>query len=405
MTVFNMHAALDLEGNVRGPSVLRDVTVVLAGNLPEDRLLSMERYARMLREGLSERGIKVVLATPQAWLGKLPKLPARVAKIAGYIDKYVLFPLLLRWRLQRIRRHGPVVVHVTDQGNGLYLPWLRGFPLVVTNHDLLAIRDTLGEFPQKPQNTGIGWGQRAIRRALRMADSVTCVSGQSLDDGRRLLDSGRQQFFLVPNALDPKYLLDKPLARPDDLPQSYVLHVGNSSWYKNRTAVLRIHAAMRQQDPSSPALVFIGDQLSPQESNVANELGLAGQFIVRERPPDDYVMAAYDAAKALIFPSIAEGFGWPLLEAMAAGCPVFTSDRAPMTEVGGSVAEYFDPDAPAIAAARILQCLAQGAEWRKSKAEAGKQWAATFTVTRFIDSMLEVYASTLGKHAQPSPSP
>ena len=397
-----MDTALSLEENVRVPSVLRDVTVVLAGNLTDDRLPSMERYARLLHKGLSERGIKVVLATPHAWLGKLPKLPIKLAKTAGYIDKYVLFPLLLRWRLQGIRHHGLVVVHVTDQGNGLYLPWLRGLPLVVTNHDLLAIRATLGEFPQSPRLTSKGWGQRAIRHALRMADSVVCVSGQSLDDGRRLLDSGRQQFFLVPNALDPKYLCDEPAARPADLPQSYVLHVGSSSWYKNRSAVLRIHAAMRHQDPESPALVLIGEQLNPQESRVANELGLSGQLIVRERPSDDYVMATYGAAKALIFPSIAEGFGWPLLEAMAAGCPVFTSDRAPMTEVGGSVAEYFDPDAPAIAAARILQCLAQGDEWRKSKAEAGKQWATTFTVPRFIDSMIEVYAATLSKPAQPS---
>ncbi|MBC8009252.1 MAG: glycosyltransferase, partial [Burkholderiales bacterium] len=63
--------------------------------------------------------------------------------------------------------------------------------------------------------------------------------------------------------------------------------------------------------------------------------------------------ALYNLAEGLLFPSLAEGFGWPVAEAQACGCPVFASERAPITEVGGSHAVYFDPVDPP-AAARII---------------------------------------------------
>ncbi len=380
------------------PSSLRGATVVLAGNHAEDRLLSMERYAGMLYKGLTAKGAKVILTLPEARLEEWTALPACTKKYARYFDKYVLFPRRLRGLLRRLRRAGPVVVHVTDQGNGLYLRSLSGFPSVVTNHDLLAIRAALGEFPGQYRGAGMGWGQRAILKSLRLAETVVCVSEQSLEDGQRLLDSGKQRFFKVLNAVEGGHLDGCQLTRPDDLPASYVLHVGGSSWYKNRTGMLRIYAAMRRQAPHSPALVLVGDALSEPEIRLVDELGLGETLIVRQRPPDAYVTTAYAGAEALIFPSIAEGFGWPILEAMAAGCPVFTSNRAPMTEVGGRVAEYIDPENPEAAAALILQCLARGAEWRKLKSDAGRNWAATFTTERFIDEMLKVYAATLDRH-------
>ncbi|MDB6120345.1 MAG: glycosyl transferase family 1 [Verrucomicrobiaceae bacterium] len=397
-----MSAVSELAAAEGVPSSLRDATVVLVGNHTEDRLLSMERYARMLYNGLTARHVRVLLIHPTAWVENWSPLPAWAKKYARYLDKYFLSPLRWPGLLHKIRRGGPVIVHVTDQGNGLYLPWLRGFPCVVTNHDLLAIRAALGEFPRQYRRRARGWGQRAILKSLTLAETVVCVSEQSLEDGRRLLDADKQRFFKVLNAVETSPNSGVPLTRPADLPESYVLHVGGSSWYKNRVGVLRIYAAMRRRAPNSPALVLVGDALNLVETHFMEELGITETVIVRQRPPDSYVMAAYAGAEALIFPSIAEGFGWPILEAMAAGCPVFTSNRAPMTEVGGSVAEYIDPENPEAAATLILQCLAQGPEWRKAKSEAGRSWAATFTPDRMITEMLEVYAATLNRHKGPS---
>ena len=63
--------------------------------------------------------------------------------------------------------------------------------------------------------------------------------------------------------------------------------------------------------------------------------------------------ALYSLAEGLIFPSWEEGFGWPIAEAQACGCPVFASDRAPLTEAGGTAAVYFNPNDPAAAAKTI----------------------------------------------------
>ena len=107
------------------------------------------------------------------------------------------------------------------------------------------------------------------------------------------------------------------------------------------------------------------------------------------------VQAAYDQALALIFPSLEEGFGWPVLEAMARGCPVFTSNRAPLTEVGGDAVEYIDPENSEAAAEVISNRLRLGAAWREQKSAQGHLRAQTFSTERFSMQMRKVYESVL----------
>jgi len=376
-------------------SPLAQTRVILVGNYARDGLLSMDRYTRLLCEGLRDRGMDVIVESPRACLAALPGMTGLLAKLAGFVDKFLLFPLALRWRLWNQRSSGVrLLFHVTDQGNGLYLPWLRGAPRMVTNHDLLAIRASLGEFPEHRRPSVIqGW----IRWALKQADTVMSVSSKSRSDAERLLDGRRQRFVMGPNAVDRAFLRDTPMERPSDLPEHYLLHVGSGSWYKNRQAVLRIYAALRSllSGEAMPSLVLIGERLNELEQRTAIELGLGDGLVFRERPDDNYVIAAYGNARALVFPSIEEGFGWPILEAMGCGCPVFTTNREPMTEVGGDVAIYIDPDKPADAAAMLAHCLRQGDAWRQMKAEQGRAWAATFSTERFIDGVLAAYAATM----------
>ena len=70
-------------------------------------------------------------------------------------------------------------------------------------------------------------------------------------------------------------------------------------------------------------------------------------------PSDEDLRSLYSGAAALLFPSLYEGFGWPLIEAQSCGCPVITSNRSPMTEVAGSAALYIDPANESAAAALI----------------------------------------------------
>lgn len=120
-------------------------------------------------------------------------------------------------------------------------------------------------------------------------------------------------------------------------------------------------------------------------------------------------------AAALLFPSLAEGFGWPLIEAQACGCPVLTTDDSPMNEVGGDAAEYLprlkaggDIGTWASNGARqLIKMLSRTPEEKRQVAERGIAWSARFSVEAAISSYLAIYERVLrlacGAHGAASP--
>jgi glycosyltransferase involved in cell wall biosynthesis len=125
-----------------------------------------------------------------------------------------------------------------------------------------------------------------------------------------------------------------------DVSNGYLLHVGGNQWYKNRTGVIEIYNAWRTTYKVNLPLIFIGAtpnrklldsyKHSPYKADI--------HFLVGKS--DTFVKKAYCGASVFLFPSLAEGFGWPIAEAMSSGCPVVTTVEAPMAEVGGSAARY-----------------------------------------------------------------
>ena len=145
----------------------------------------------------------------------------------------------------------------------------------------------------------------------------------------------------------------QPGALPEGDTRGFIVNVGGGQWYKNRPALLRIYAALRRTLRPAPRLLVAGKPMSPETLALARQLGVDGDLLYLSGLSGRQLEAAYGAAEALIFPSLDEGFGWPVAEAQACACPVFTSNRPPMTEVGGDGAVYFDPTDPAAAAATI----------------------------------------------------
>jgi glycosyltransferase involved in cell wall biosynthesis len=307
------------------------MNVLLVGNYEFDGSTSMKIWAGTLLRELKARGVDAKLISPKPVFGRLRRSSEGLGKWLGYIDRFVLFPQNLR----AAAAHADVV-HVCDHGNAIYVSALNGKPIVVTCHDMLAVRGALGEVPDCPASMFGRLLQRRIGRGLKRASRVACVSQATFNDSRRILGSERNLCVIL-EALNypfqqlPPDEAGRRLAAIETIERPFVLHVGSSLTRKNREGVLRIFAkAVEKVDLQ---LVFAGEPLSRNQSQLAHELQLSDRIVQVVKPDVEIIEALYNRAVALLFPSRYEGFGWPPIEAQACGCPVVASDIPPLIEV------------------------------------------------------------------------
>ncbi|HXX42033.1 MAG TPA: glycosyltransferase family 1 protein [Chthoniobacterales bacterium] len=313
--------------------------VLLIGNYAPDQQQSMQRFNAMMLQGLIAAGVDAELIRPQPIFGQLNLLGQFAAKWLGYIDKYILFPIQLKRKL----RARPEVVHICDHSNAVYVKRCRRFSVLVTCHDLLAVRGALGEETDCPASFTGRILQRWILRGLQRADAVACISEATADDADRLIGHGvgRPHISVVRMGLNYPYKkLPTEVARVRlgkldhfncDFP--FALHVGSNLRRKNRDGVLRIFAKCREK--WNGRLVFAGDLLNEDLLTLAGELGIADRVIQLHNPESEVLEILYNCATALIYPSRFEGFGWPIIEAQACGCPVICTNSGPLPEAAG----------------------------------------------------------------------
>ena len=127
------------------------------------------------------------------------------------------------------------------------------------------------------------------------------------------------------------------------LPDKYILFVGNRNTYKNFSFLLNALKALLQINSSYSLICAGGGKFSMQEKKDFHNLQLT-EKIIHMDVHDKMLVHLYSHARALVFPSLYEGFGIPILEAFACGCPVLLSNRSSLPEVGGNAARYFDPE-------------------------------------------------------------
>jgi glycosyltransferase involved in cell wall biosynthesis len=363
--------------------------ILLIGNYPLDRQQSMQRFATMMLDGLSASGIAVELIQPAPFLGRFRSAGGFVAKWLAYIDKFVFFRRTLRKKL----RERPAVVHICDHSNAMYARGIRGTPVVVTCHDLLAVRGALDEPTDCPASATGKLLQRWIVAGLEQAASIACVSRATLEDARRLIarHDGKPDLDLIPLGLSYPYRLlppDEAQARlakfsPRVGGSQFVLHVGSNLRRKNREGVLRIFA--RTQDQWGGFLVFAGEPLSPSLRSLGRELGLSDRIVEIPDADSELLEALYNRAVALLFPSTFEGFGWPIAEAHACGCPVLLADREPMTEVAGAAALAHPVEDEAAFAADLMRLAnpEERARWSAKALENAKRFSSATMVAEY----------------------
>lgn len=295
------------------------------------------------------------------------------------------------------------IVHICDHSNGMYTRYLRGVPHLVTCHDMLAVRSALGEIPANPTRWSGRQLQRMILSGLSRAARIACVSAATRADVTRLTGIPQDRTAIVPNGLNYPYTpmparqSSERLAKlgvKTDSP--LILHVGGNQWYKNRLGVLGIFAHLRRRGVEATLLMAGKPWTEPMRRFVGDQ-GLTRHVVEIHSVGNEDLRALYSSAHVFLFPSLQEGFGWPVIEAQACGCPVATSDRAPLTEIVGGTAVLLAPEDPETAA-RIL-----ASRWESlgELRAAGLANAARFSLDSMLDGYLHEYATVC---AQPSVS-
>lgn len=369
--------------------------VLLIGNYPLDNQPSMHRFAMMMLDGLTAAGLQVELIRPQPFFGRFRLAGGFIAKWLAYVDKFVLF----RRQLRRALKKSPLLVHICDHSNAMYARQVRGIPVINTCHDLLAVRGALGEATDCPASITGKLLQRWIVSGLESATAVSCVSRATLADAQRLVThrDGKPRFEMIPLGLNYPYRplpVEQARARLAKYPtlasgKLFVLHVGSSLRRKNREGVLRIFA--RCKDQWNGLLVFAGEPLSEELRSLARQLGIAERMVEVPDATSDLLEALYNCATALLFPSTFEGFGWPIAEAQACGCPVICTKREPMTEVAGNAGLVHDVEDEAGFAADLVRLT--NPEERQQVSAKGFENARRFSAELMIARYRELYRS------------
>ena len=306
---------------------------------------SMPRFTNMLANGMIDRGHKVEIWSPKPKLFKL-RSPKVIKKWLGYIDQFLLFPIEIRKRIKKCSTKTLFVF--TDHAQGIWIPRVLDRYHVIHCHDFLAQHSALGNVLENPT----GWSgrkyQKLIYQGFSKGNHFISVSEKTRKELHQFLPTpplssnviynGLNKLFSPFNLIEARQLLSKKINC--DLTAGYILHVGGNQWYKNRSGVIEIYNKWRLLNQLKIPLLLIGDKLTISLSETLKESPFTEDIYILTALEDKFVRLAYSGASVFIFPSFAEGFGWPIAEAMACGCPVITTGEAPMTEVAGDAAFF-----------------------------------------------------------------
>lgn len=273
-------------------------------------------------------------------------------------------------------------------------PLWRPCPTVVTVYDLSFIH-----FPERFPIVQRLYLTTQSRRSCRQARRVVTISESSKEDVHRFFGVDREQIDVVFPGVDAAFR-PRPAAevaafrRQHDLPERFVLHVGTLQPRKNIPTLIEAMARLRRPDLS---LVLVGGKgwLYDKIFAQVERLGLEKQVRFAGYVPDEALPLWYNAASLLVFPSVYEGFGMPIVEAMACGTPVIASATSAIPEAAGGAALLFSPQSVDALVSQMLAVL-DNAEQAATMRQHGLEQAANFSWDRAGETMVATYRRALG---------
>ncbi len=347
-------------------------------------------YLQGLLGGLAEREIEgglVVMVTPEG-RGLLPALPPswQVVEVEapGYsLQEQLVIPLAAA-------RAGVGVLHVPHY----VIPLLYPGRLVVTVHDIIHVL-----FPEfLPSRFGLPYARTMIRWAVRRARWVIAASQTTANDLKRFFGASVDKLKVIPNGALPVFTTPGDVATDQALRArlgicgEYLLHVGNHKPHKNAEGVLKAYQMLvHEKREGVPPMLFVGGfHPDGRLANRARAMGLGALVRCLGHVAHAELAALYRGARFFVYPTLYEGFGLPVLEAMASGTPVLAGDVAAVREVAGDAILRVNPrDTVALAAA--MRRLLEDGELRAQLAEKGRRRAVAYRWSEAAAATAAVY--------------
>ncbi len=294
--------------------------------------------------------------------------------------------------------HGPVNV----------VPILSRTPRVVTIHDLAFLLFSDKHLPSKRRYLSL-----MTRLSARSASAVLTVSEATRADVLRLLNVPPEKVITVPIAIDAeyRYLGEDPefcagveaFKRERGLPERYFLYLGTLEPRKNIPVMLRCYADLRRQEAGRgsetvPKLVIAGPKgwLYDQIFAQVKELSLEDHVIFPGFVPRDEIVWWYNAALAFIYLSVYEGFGLPVLQALACGVPVIVNNTSALPEVVGDAGLLVDAE-QSETVTQAMRDLTTSPDLREALRVRGLERATHFSWRQTAVKTLEIYAAAAQK--------
>ena len=357
----------------------------LIGALGIGRYISglLPQLARILGQQLTVVANRTDAALVRALIGGDPDLLTVSAQPYRLAEQSVLPLSLLRAKLDLI--HFP---HYN-------LPLFKPGRFVVTVHDLFPFQ--FPEIHSGPLPRTVN--QMLMRNAVRRATRVITPSEATSQAVQASFPEAAARVVAIPEAADSRF---NPTRNPEGeaawqvrfgIRPPYIFYLGQWKAYKNLPTLLRAFASVRRAHPETQ-LVLAGDD--PRHPEVRREAARfpEGSVVLPGRLPESAVPDLYRGASVVVLPSRAEGFGLPVIEAMACGVPIVCSDLPVLREIADGVAVFCKPEDPedfARAIAGVLQAPTPG-----STRQVGIERARRFTWERSAAETVEVYEAALG---------
>ena len=296
------------------------------------------------------------------------------------------------------KKYGVEILHCTSNTAPLFL----SIPLILTLHDVIFMEKSVGKNTssnyQKFGNLYRKWIVPKIVRKCKKIVTISEVEKKNIIDTLHLNDSSISVVHNGVNGrfgLKPSSIIVEEVKESLQLPDDFFLFLGNVEPRKNVNNTVKAFVAFAEKN-SKVKLVITGLKASFIENILSeiNKTDYLSRIIITGFVSESVLLTLYSEAKVFLYPSLREGFGLPILEAMAFGTPVVTSHVSAMPEVAGDAAFYTNPYSVE-EITKTMTIAYENQPLREQKIALGYTRPMVFTWQKTAQKMLEIYRSSV----------